>query len=559
LKACCPFHQEKTPSFYVSPERQIAYCFGCQKGGDMFQFIQDIEGVDFRGALETLAEKANVELPKHSGPKISKDLRNRLKAVNRDTNKFFVRNLWEGDDGEKVLGYLRSRGIDDDIIKTFGIGFAPDGRDNLYRHLLEKKHEKADILQSSVCVARDSESKKITDRFWLRLMFPIDNIQGDIIGFNGRALKKGSNPKYLNSPEYVLYHKGSTIYNLSRAKKAIREKDLTIFVEGQFDTIASHQAGVENVVATSGTALTMDQFKVVKRYSKKVALAFDADAAGQDALLRAVHTGQGLGLELFVIEIEGGKDAADLVKEDAELWVKAVEAKKPYLEYFEGKYRGEYDLESAEGKRKFTDEMLDLLQGVIHPVEQDHYLKKLSVLVGTPVEMLYDYLGRLKSERRQRSVKKVDADEVAKNARGKEKKDRLVEYFVGMMLAFPKIYFSTWGKLENFEEFLGRAKGLGLNRQMNKLDEERFKRFCEGFVGFLGDSGLDYDASSVYKQVLDHYNLHAEVDEVFYASIEGAEELQKLAFEAEIKNPDHGLIRKEFEKLITLLYFEFTS
>jgi DNA primase len=558
LKACCPFHQEKTPSFFVSPERQLAYCFSCQKGGDMFQFIQDIEGVDFRGALETLAEKANVELPKYSGgPKVSKDLKDRLKAVNRETNKFFVQNLWGDGNGEKVLGYLRSRGVKDEIIKEFGVGFAPDSgksRDVLYRHLLAKKHGKNDILESSVCVARDSGSEKVSDRFWLRLMFPIDNIQGDFIGFNGRALKKDAVPKYLNSPEYVLYHKGSTIYNMSRAKKAIREKDLTIFVEGQFDVIMSWQAGIENVVATSGTALTAEQFKVVKRYSKRVALAFDADSAGQEALLRAVHVSQPLGVELYVIEIAGGKDAADLVKEDAGLWVEAVKGMKPYLEFFEEKYMQEFDLESAEGKKQFTDSMLEILQGVKHPVEQDHYLKKLSKLVGTPVEMLYDYLGSVKSQGRQRAVKK---EEVEKEVKGK--RDRLIEYFIGMILAFPSVYFKLWEKFENFEEFAPRARDLGLNRQMNKINEEAFKGFHEGFVDSLGETDLEFDVSSVYKQVLDHYNLHAEVDEVFYGGAEKAEILQKIAFEAEIKNPDHSLIRKEFEKLITLLYFEFTS
>jgi len=211
LKACCPFHAEKTPSFYVSPERQLAYCFSCHKGGDLFQFIQDIEGVDFRGALEILAEKAHVDLPKGGSggaPKVSKDEKERLKSIDYDASKFFVQQLWETPDGEKVLGYLRGRGMTDETLKTFQVGFAPDGRDTLYRSLLEKKHEREDLLASTVVLARDSSSQDIVDRFRLRLMFPIDSTQGDIIAFGGRALKKGEQPKYLNSAEYVLYHKG---------------------------------------------------------------------------------------------------------------------------------------------------------------------------------------------------------------------------------------------------------------------------------------------------------------------------------------------------------------
>lgn len=555
LKACCPFHQEKTPSFFVSPERQLAYCFSCQKGGDIFQFIQDIEGVDFRGALEILAEKANIELPKHSGgPKISKDEKSRLKSANQLACKFFAQRLWDTEDGKKVLAYLRARAITDETIKTFQVGFAPDGKDNLYRYLLEKKCEKEDLLNSTLVVARDSESKKVTDRFWLRLMFPIDNTQGDTVAFNGRALKKDMNPKYLNSPEYVLYNKGSVLYNLSRAKKPIREEDLAICVEGQFDVMASHQVGIQNVVATSGTALTEAQFKLLKRYTKRVALAFDDDSAGQDAMLRAIHTAQPLGLELFVIEIPEGKDTADAVKEDPQLWIDAVEAKKPYLEFYEEKFRREFDVSSSTGKREFTDAMLDLLKGVTHPVEKDHFLKKLSKIVGTPVEMLYDYLRDVKANRKHKSVKK----EVMTAIR-KAKRERLVEYFLGMLLAFPRVFFPTWEKAADFDEFLGRAKDLGLNRQMNRLDEARFKEFYASFEELLGGTDLETSVTSVYKQVRDHYNLHAEVDEVFYASVEGSEFLQKLAFEAEVRNPDHSLVAKEFEKLITLLYFEFTS
>ncbi len=553
LKALCPFHQEKTASFYVSPERQIAYCFSCQKGGDHFQFIQDIEGLDFRGALELLADKASVELPKHSGgPKVSKDVKDRLKAANRETSNLFVQKLWNTDGGKKVLDYMRKRGLTDEIIKHFDVGFAPEGKDILYRHLLDKKHEKSDILEAQLAVSRDSTQNKIFDRFHLRLMFPIDDTQGNVVAFGGRALKKGDMPKYLNSAEYVLYKKGSLLYNLSRAKAFIREQDLAVCVEGYFDVMASHQAEILNVVATSGTALTEQQFKLLKRYTKKIALAFDSDSAGQDALLRAVTTSQPLGLEIFVIQIPEGKDTADTVKEDPQKWKDAVANKIPYLEYYSQKWMNDYDLSTSTGKREFTDALLALLKGVQHPVERDHYLKELSKWVGTPIDLLYDYLNQVKSQRIVRKGEKVE------NVR-KSKEERLFSYFLSLLLAYPDGFFKVWEQSKDFDSFYRKAQKLDLVKPMHKLDEKRFSNFYENFEDFLNKTEHEVNASSVYKAVKDHYNLHANIDEAFYLNVEGADRLEKMAFQAEVNNVDSQLIQEEFEKLITLLYFEHTN
>ncbi|MFA5792975.1 MAG: DNA primase [Candidatus Gracilibacteria bacterium] len=555
LKACCPFHQEKTPSFYVSPERQLAYCFACNKGGDMFQFIQDIEGVDFRGALEILAEKAHVDLPKESGKiSVNKEEKDRFKAICNDASKFFVQELWKGGEAEKVLLYLKSRGVTDDTLRTFLVGFAPDGKDTLYRYLLEKKHEKSDILETTVALSRDSAGSEIVDRFRLRLMFPIDNVSGDIIGFGGRALKKGEQPKYLNSAEYALYHKGELLFNLSRAKAFIKKEDFVLFVEGYFDTMASWQAGVFNTVATSGTALTEEQFKLVKRFTKKVALAFDSDSAGQEALLRAVHTAQTLGLEIFVVEIPSGKDAADTVKENPELWVGAVTNRKPYLEYFFDKLSGKNDLRTPSGKKDFTDSFLEILKGVSHPTDLDHYIKKLSTQVGTPVEMLYDYLNRVKNAGNVRHIKKNLEEDIKKP--GISKKDRLSLYFLGLLLAFPKEFFELWKSLKDFKSFSELVQKIGLIKQFNKLEESKYNEFYESFPAILCGQVSGTDITSVYKQVEDHYNLVGMVDESFYRSFEQVPSLQKMAFEAEVSGEDSGSVESEFVKLLALLYFE---
>lgn len=553
LKALCPFHQEKSASFYVSPERQIAYCFSCQKGGDHFQFIQDIEGLDFRGALELLADKASVELPKHSGgPKVSKDLKDRLKAVNQEASNFFVHQLWNTDAGAKVLEYVKNRGLEPATLRDFQVGFAPDSKDQLYRHLLEKKHEKADVLEAQLAVSKDSTSTQIADRFHLRLMFPISDVQGNVVAFGGRALKRGDMPKYLNSAEYVLYKKGSILYNLNRAKSSIREKDLAICVEGYFDVMASDQAGVPNVVASSGTALTEDQFKLLKRYSKKVALAFDSDSAGQEALLRAVMTAQALDLELFVIVIPEGKDTADTVKEDPKKWVEAVAQAVPYLEHYSKTWQQVHDLGTSSGKRDYTDAFLALLKGVQHPVERDHYLKELSKSVGTPIDLLYDYLNQVKTRKTPLQGKKVQG--IRKN-----KQERLFDYFLALLLAYPAAFFEIWERFKDYQKFLVSAQNLKLVKPMHKLEAAAFQAFYDNFESFLDKKEYEVNASSVYKAVKDHYNLHANIDEAFYSSVEGADRLRKMAFEAEVNNVDSKLVQQEFEKLITLLYFEHTS
>lgn len=553
LKACCPFHQEKTPSFYVSPERQLAYCFSCQKGGDIFQFIQDIEGLDFKGALELLAEKAHVDLPKFSPgtPKISKDEKERLKAAHADASKFFVQKLFEKGDAEKVLAYLKSRGMHEATLKTFEVGFAPDGRDLLYRTLLEKKHEKDDLLRSTLVLARDSNSQDIVDRFRLRLMFPIHDVQGDPIAFGGRALKKGDQPKYLNSAEHELYHKGSVLYNLNRAKAFIKEEDLAVFVEGYFDVMASWQAGVKQVVATSGTALTAEQFKLVKRFTKRVALAFDSDSAGQEALLRAVLTAQALELELYVIQIPEGKDAADAVKQDPQLWVDAVTARVPYLDFFFEKYKKTLDLNTPLGKRHFSDSFLDLLQGVTHPVERDHYLKLLSKEVGTPVEMLYDYLNQMKSAPRVRRVKAEEAPLVKLSHH-----ERLATYFLGLLLTYPTLFFEIWKTLDSFESFVKQAQELDLIKPYYRLDPEHYLKFRADFAGQLQKLAGAVPLSSIYKQIEDHYNRAGALEETFWSGLEQVEKLRAIAFEAEVKNPTSEGAQEEFVKVLTLLYFE---
>lgn len=553
LKANCPFHQEKTPSFFVNPERQIAYCFSCQKGGDLFEFVQEMEGLDFRGALELMAEKAGVELPKHSGqPHVSKDEKERLQNINSQTNKIFVQNLWQSEDGKKVLSYLHGRGLTDETIKHFQVGLAPSGKDELYRALLEQKFSKDDLLASSVVLSRDSEGNQIVDRFHLRLMVPIQDAHGHTVAFGGRALKKGDNPKYLNSPETLLYNKSATLYNLASAKSAIRDDHEIVVVEGYFDVMASHQAGVKNVVATCGTALTETQFKLMKRYAHKVYLAFDSDAAGQAALLRAVEAAQSMEIELFVVSIPEGKDAADAVQEDPQLWVNAVKAAKPYLQFYVDQYALEFDLKTAQGKKHYTDAVLKLLKGVPHPVERDHYLKAVAQKVGVPVQSLYQHLGSYgKQERRPKAAEsKVEAAKPGA-------KYRYVLQLIALILAYPKDYFDLWKEFESFETFRSTVQALELVARYDLVTPERYEEFYKNFERVLTTENVGecHNLSSIYKQVSTYYNHRGHLDPEFFQQVENGEKLNRLAFEIELNASEESWVRKEFENLIARLYF----
>ncbi len=552
LKATCPFHQEKTPSFFVNPERQIAYCFSCHKGGDLFEFIQEIEGLSFREALQLMAEKAGIDLPKHSGtPNASKDEKARLLAAVADANNFFIQNLWSGEDAKKVLSYLHSRGFMDESIKHFQVGLAPDCRDGLYKYLLDRQHRKEDILKSTVVLARDMASEEVRDRFRLRLMLPIQDSQGRIVAFGGRALKKGDQPKYLNSPEYLLYNKSAILYNLAAAKAAIRELQFVVVVEGYFDVMASYQAGVKNVVASCGTALTTEQFKLMKRYCKKIFLAFDSDSAGEAALRRAVEVAQPMDLELFVVQIPQGKDAADAVKEDPAVWRKAVDEALPYLQFYFDFYALKYDLTSASGKKDYADAIVELLSAVKHPVEIDHYLKLLAQKVDVPLKSLYEHLSSYK----KKTPRLKSGTCTSKN--NTDLKYRSALQLILLMLVYPDVFFDLWKEFESFTAFSSAIKALPLKARFDLITEEKYKDFYENFQSALNSEypGEWKNLSSIYKHIGTYYNHRGQLDSEFFHQIEEGEKLNKLAFEMELNTNGEAWVREEFKKILARLYF----
>ncbi len=381
FRACCPFHKEKTPSFMVSSEKQIWYCFGCNQGGDIFSFIERMEGLDFVGALNLLADRAGVILERQRGG-AKKSEKDKYFEMTSLASKFFSYILWETKAGEEARKYLlEKRGLTAEIIKEFGVGYSPDQQTLLHDFLAKKDFKDEDMLKIGL-ITRNTQGR-IVDKFRDRIIFPIYSVAGKVVGFGGRIFHESKNPnftppKYLNSPQSDIYDKSSTLYGLYQAKEAIREKDLAIVVEGYMDVISSHQAGVKNVVASSGTALTAEQVVIASRYASSLAFSFDTDQAGQMALKRALDMTRYEDVAIKAIAIKEGKDPDDLIKISPKKWEEATANPVPILEFFYQNLIAGRDLTQVEEKKKVAKEFLPILAVVSDNIEKAYWIKKIS-------------------------------------------------------------------------------------------------------------------------------------------------------------------------------------
>ncbi len=384
LKAPCPFHQEKSASFMVSPEKGIYHCFGCGEGGDIFSFVMKMEGVDFRTCLEMLARKAGVELVAKKGDnKEASRLRDRLYAAHELAVKYFQASLMQN---PKALEYVvKKRKLTRETIRDFQIGYGPDSWNALTDFLTKHGFTQQELLQGGLAGQKEGRNT-IYDLFRGRVMFTITDREGRPVGFTGRVLDD-SLPKYLNTPQTALYDKSQAIFGFALAREAIRAGNEVVLVEGNMDVVASHQAGVKQVVAASGTALTLEQLRTLSKLTKNIKLAFDADRAGLAATERAIELGQKLGLTLRMVEMpEGIKDADELIQQDVDAWKKAIDGAKYIVDYLFDRFAHDFDLNSAVGKRGYTDRLASTLRRLGDPVEQDHYVKLLAAKTGTSEE-----------------------------------------------------------------------------------------------------------------------------------------------------------------------------
>ena len=414
----CPFHNEKTPSFSVSPEKQIFHCFGCKKGGNSIHFIQLIENITFFEALKVLADKSGIKLPDRRGYKDPHaQLRERMKAVNEDTTKYFQAELLKPT-AKIAQDYINKRKINLETLKSFRIGYSKMG---LYKYLKDKGYDDKEILETGLVYKRDDG--KYVDRFRDRLMFPITDITGTVIAFGGRILDdKAKMAKYINSNENLVYSKGNHLYALNIAKRYAQNQ--LIITEGYMDTISLHQRGVKNVVASLGTALTERQAKLIARTTKQAIIAYDSDASGQDAALRGLDILNKTGIDLRVLELDGAKDPDEyIVKFGKDMFEKQVAKSISLVEFKVKVLREKFDVNIPNEKIKFFKEIAKVISTVEEEVAREIYIDRISKKYDISKEAIYSDVRKIDNAK----LDKKDSTLTEQGIREEESKDELVK------------------------------------------------------------------------------------------------------------------------------------
>lgn len=512
FKANCPFHQEKTPSFIVNEERQTYHCFGCNQGGDALTFLMEIENIDFKEALKILADRSGVDLKNNLKKEdfYNKNKNEKLYLILELAKRFYSKQLYSNNKN-KILKYLRDRGISDDLIKKFNLGFAPNGWHFLEDFLNKNNFFSDDIFDAGVLVKKDSGG--FYDRFRNRIIFPIADSFGKTIGFTARILpgQNDSHAKYINTPESVLYHKSEVLYGLNLAKKSIKEKDQVIIMEGNMDVIASWQAGVTNVVAISGTALTKNQINILKRYTRNFILFFDSDQAGIEAMKRSARICLLEDINTSALILNEGKDAADIVKDNPDNLKKIIENSENIINILINLLIKQFNLDIPREKRLAVEEIADFLSKISNSIEREDWINKCSDIFNVDEKNIFDLVERnkIKENKNKNTINLMNQREIIV---GNEifKKSRLYNLYKSvalMMFAFPKIWQYVYENKYKFQIFQEHVF-------LKKLIDEGF--YCnfksENFVNKNLNSEILYKESLLFKQ---NYEVNNSVENIF--------------------------------------------
>jgi len=440
FKARCPFHSEKTASFYVSPAREIWHCFGCGKGGDIFSFVMEMDGMEFPEALRMLGERVGVEVSANGTQENGE--RRRLVGLMEEATKFFQSELESHTDAST---YLTQRGVNDESIAQFRLGFAPDSWRALSDFLKRKGYTDADMERSGIAIAGN---RGLYDRFRSRIIFPLEDTAGNVIGFAGRIFGKDDvGAKYINTPQTVLYDKSRYLYGFDKAKNSIHQQKNAVLVEGNMDCILSHQAGITNAVAISGTALTDAHMKFLNRFCESLIFAFDVDAAGVEASRRALNLAHGAGFTVKIVDIEGGKDPADIVLQGPALWQKYVAEAGESIAFFLKRVLAGVTAGDPIGKKKIGEAILPLVQGLSNEIEKAHWVRELSKILKVGEEAVRRELEKIQATG---TVSYAPGDVVTGENLPMSRKARLEERILGFLLLSPS--FGELGELPTPDE-----------------------------------------------------------------------------------------------------------
>ena len=429
FRGLCPFHKEKTPSFFVSPDKGLWHCFGCLSSGDLFTFVEKIEGVDFPEALRMLAEKAGVEIKRFDRHLISQ--KTKLLDICDLSAKFYQKILNDSPLAEKARKYLREeRQLNKETIKEFKLGFAPDRWDTLLNFLIKRGFKEREIKTAGLVVESTKKENQFYDRFRNRIIFPLCNIYGQVIGFTARIMPgiETQEGKYINTPETQIFNKRKILYGLDKAKIAIREKNQAIMVEGQMDVITCHQNKVKNVVCSSGTALTEEQIKLLFRYTKNVILGFDLDVAGETATQRGVDLLLKEDFNVKILCLPVGKDPDECLRKNKKAWDEAILNPLPIMDYYFNLAFKNKDLNKIEDKKTISNTLLPIIAKLGNSVEQNLWLKKLAKDLSIEESFLYETFRKIRKNQRE---PEVASEESKKN---QDQSEKIGEFFLGLLI-----------------------------------------------------------------------------------------------------------------------------
>ncbi|MFH1433952.1 MAG: DNA primase [Candidatus Uhrbacteria bacterium] len=510
FKACCPFHQEKTPSFHVSKAKQIWHCFGCDMGGDIFSFVMEMENTDFPEALRILGKKAGVEIPRFD--KTESNERQRLISINELAAKYFRKVLTDSSGAANARAYLENRGLGADLAEKFQIGYAPDSWDSLVSFLNKRGFSAHEIEQSGL-VLRKKAGPGFIDRFRNRIMVPLMDHHSNVVGFTGRILGKmdeKSGPKYMNSPETAIYKKSELLYGLNFAKTGIKEARSVIIVEGNLDVIASHKAGVTNVVASSGTALTDQQIDLLKRFTDRLIFSFDQDAAGFEAARRGIRMAQSkdLKVEVVILPPEAGKDPDDAVQKDPKLWQNAVSNPIPIMEYyFAQAFKGK-DLNNVEHKREIGKFLVPEIASLADAIVMEHWMRKLSDLIKVDVEVIRGMIQKARGEAPTARLKKSESKPLEKKSRSRE--DKTIMEILGITINRPDLVKNLTDRLKQ-DQIPNEDMKLLYTELLLAYNSDQIQPAQQSFFANLRDKITTNEELKHLEKLLDEIAVYGEV------------------------------------------------
>lgn len=508
FKGLCPFHSEKTPSFVVSPDRQIFHCFGCGKGGTIFDFVMEFHHVDFAEALEDLAADAGVKLTRRATDTKEGALRQKLLEVNHLASEYYQYLLTKHAHGQHARLYLRNRGISDKSVATFSLGYSANSWDGLYTYLRKKGYEdeimeKAGLVLRSTRAGRDAS--RFYDRFRGRVMFTLKDHRGQVVGFAGRVLDPDvKEAKYINTSETPVYSKSHVLYGLDVTKDAIQKSEEAIVMEGELDVISSFQAGIPNVVAIKGTALTEGHVRLLRRFTERIAFALDSDMAGDAAARRGIEIADSMGLDMRVVTLPMGKDPDEAARENPVLLKKAIKDAQPVYDYFLQSAVHRFDVTTAYGKKKVSEELLPAIGKIENAIVRNHYVKKLAGVIATSEDAIMDGLRRHQSGKTMERVSDLPSKAITRPEK--------VEVYVLALL----LQGATVDLFEDLQE----------ERLLTEFTHPVVQRIIDHLVTYISGSGEEGPATKPVFLIKDFAStlppeLLATLDEAFLWDIEG--------------------------------------